>query len=308
MNTKSTLNAPGFSVYSIVDWAEAFIFDRMSRGLSKNTIPYYRRKLNNFVDFCQKNQVKNIEELTSPQIRDYLLTLEKGGHNRGGVFAYYKVLRAFLYWYADENELTGWSNPIRKIKIRIPNNSPLEPADINAIKEIIKTCQNNFTGLRDKAMIYMLLDTGMRASELLSLNIENVNSITGVIQILHGKGDKFRVAYLSKKSRLALRKYLNLRNEREGELFTNRDGMLLTYSGLRLMLKRKCKKAEVEYQSPHSFRRLFALIMLRNGVDIFSLQLLMGHADFQILRRYLKQTNQDTLKAHIKGSPVDSSL
>jgi len=60
--------------------------------------------------------------------------------------------------------------------------------------------------------------------------------------------------------------------------------------------------------TPHDFRRAFALIMLRNGVDIFALQKLMGHSDLQVLRRYLAQTDQDIQTAHMRGSPVDSNL
>ena len=74
----------------------------------------------------------------------------------------------------------------------------------------------------------------------------------------------------------------------------------------RTLQRRRAQKAGVAHQPPHSFRRYFALEMLRNGVDVFILQLLMGHSDIQILRRYLKQTSQDTLKAHIKGNPVDN--
>lgn len=60
--------------------------------------------------------------------------------------------------------------------------------------------------------------------------------------------------------------------------------------------------------TPHDFRRTFALIMLRNGVDIFALQKLMGHSDLQVLRRYLAQTDEDIHTAHMRGSPVDGNL
>ena len=73
-----------------------------------------------------------------------------------------------------------------------------------------------------------------------------------------------------------------------------------------MLLRRRSNKAGVAYQSPHSFRRLFALTMLRTGTDIFSLQLLMGHVDLQVLRRYLKQVSADLQEAHLKASPVSN--
>ena len=150
----------------------------------------------------------------------------------------------------------------------------------------------------------MMLDTGIRVSELLSLDHENINPITGVVQIIRGKGGKFRTAYLSKKSRLALRKYISLQGKTEGALFTSMEAIRLKYGGLRAMLRRRCIRAKVANQTAHSFRRLFALTMLRNGVDIFSLQMLMGHADLQVMRRYLKLASSDLQNAHSKASPV----
>ncbi|MDO9546760.1 MAG: tyrosine-type recombinase/integrase [Pelolinea sp.] len=219
--------------------------------------------------------------------------------------AFFRVLRSFLYWYELEDDLLGWTNPIQKVKVKSPRQEPLEPADIDAVKAMIGVCENNFTGVRDRLIILVLLDTGLRASELLAMDFINVNPIVGTLQIMHGKGDKFRLVYLGKKSRLALRSYMRKTGNREGALFIGIHGERLTYTGLRLLLKRRAKKAGVEYQSPHSFRLLFALEMLRNGIDVFSLQLLMGHADLQMLRRYLKQVGSDLQEAHNQASPVD---
>lgn len=108
----------------------------------------------------------------------------------------------------------------------------------------------------------MLLDTGIRASELIYIDHENINPITGVIQIINGKGGKFRIAYLSKKARLALRKYIEIKGVIQGALFTSRENNRLTYSGLRMLLRRRSNKAGIVYQSPHSFRRLFAITIL----------------------------------------------
>ncbi len=122
-----------------------------------------------------------------------------------------------------------------------------------------------------------------------------------------GKGGKPRVVYLGKKSRKALRAYLRQRNDQGAALWVSQNGERLTYGGLRSLFRRRATTAGVKVPSLHSFRRYFALSMLRAGVDIFSLQKLMGHADLQVLRRYLAQTNQDTLEAHRRGGPVDNA-
>ena len=289
---------------NILSWIDAFIPDRKSRNISPGTIHFYQYKLKKFWHYCQLNGISQTKQISPGLLRNFLLWLEVEGHNEGGRFTFYRAIKTFLRWYQVENDLDDWKNPIDKVKFQVPKDPPLEPANIEAIRAILNTCKPNFTGKRDKAMILMLMDTGLRASELLALDKVNVNPITGAIQVLHGKGGKFRTAYLGKRARIALRHYLNYVNENQA-LFIGINKERLGYSGLRMMLQRRAQKANVDYQSPHSFRRYFALEMLRNGVDVFSLQLLMGHADIQVLRRYLKQVNQDLLEVHRKASPAD---
>lgn len=289
---------------NILSWIEAFILDRKSQNISSGTIHFYQYKLKKFWQFCQLKGVNQTKQITPKLLRNFLLWLEAEGHNEGGRFTFYRAIKTFLRWYQVENDLDDWRNPIDKVKFKIPKDPPLEPANADAIKAILRTCKSNFIGKRDKAIILMLMDTGLRACELLALDKVNLNPITGTIQVLHGKGGKFRTAYLGKKARIALRQYLNFLNENPA-VFISINKERLGYSGLRMMLQRRAKKAGFDYQSPHSFRRYFALEMLRNGVDVFSLQLLMGHADIQVLRRYLKQVNQDLLEVHRMASPGD---
>ena len=106
-----------------------------------------------------------------------------------------------------------------------------------------------------------------------------------------------------------MRAYLRMRNDRSPALFISIHRERLTYDGLNQLLERKAKTAKLD-QKPtlHSFRRAFAINMLRAGVDIFALQWLMGHADLQVLRRYLAQNDQDNQLAHMQGGPVDNNL
>ena len=82
----------------------------------------------------------------------------------------------------------------------------------------------------------------------------------------------------------------------------------MTYGGLRSVVRRRAEVAGIPAPSLHSFRRAFAITSLRNGVDVYSLQRLMGHADLTMLRRYLKHTRADLREAHRKAGPVDNML
>jgi integrase/recombinase XerD len=98
------------------------------------------------------------------------------------------------------------------------------------------------------------------------------------------------------------------KDDNEALWIGSRDGERLNYSGLRSVLRRRSKDAGIDTPSIHSFRRAFAINSLRKGIDIYSLRELMGHADIQVLQRYLKQTTDDLAKAHRATSPVDNGF
>lgn len=290
----------------ILSMVESFLVDRKARGSSRGTIEFYRKKLKLFTDYCECQVIIRGTQITPHAIRLYLLYLEEKGHNHGGVHAAYRSLRAFLYWWEEEIEPEEWKNPIRKVKAPKLFTHPLEPISTDDVRSMLEICKGNtFHDKRDKATLLALLDTGARAQEFLDMSLEDINLITGAILIRHGKGGKPRTVYLGKKSRKALRNYLKQRADTGSALWVSQKGERLSYGGLRSLLRRRATKAKVNVPSLHSFRRAFALNMLRAGADIFSLQKLMGHGDLQVLRRYLAQTTEDVAEAHRIGSPVD---
>lgn len=291
----------------LLTWLEAFLIDRKAQGLSKGTIHFYKVKLKLFAEFCDAQVISRIPQITPNLLRAYLLHLEKSGHNQGGRHACYRAVKTFLYWWEDEVEPEGWKNPIRKVKAPKLVNKPIDAIPMDDIRALLDTCDRNFTGVRDKAIILTLLDTGARAQELLDMSVSDVNSVRGEVNIRQGKGGKYRTVFLGKTSRKALRKYLHRRNTNIESLWITVNSEPLSYWGLRQIMRRRAKISGVPSPGIHDFRRAFALECLRNGMDVYSLQKLMGHADLQVLRRYLAQTKEDIADAHRRGSPVDNS-
>ncbi len=295
----------------LLNWLEAFLIDRKSAGLAEGTLRFYRQKIKLFSDYCDAMTVKQIGQITPSFLRQYLLHLEESGHNPGGRHAAFRTVRAFFLWYEDEVEPQGWSNPISKVKAPKVPLEPLEPVSFETVAQMVKACSHNsFTGDRDAAILLCLLDTGARASEFLSVNLEDINQACGDILIRQGKGHKPRTVYVGKQSKRALRRYLNHRQDKCAALWVTEPRFgseRLSYDGLREVLKRRGRKANVEKPNCHDFRRAFALSMLRNGVDIFTLAKLMGHEGISVLQRYLKQTNLDTEEAHRRAGPVDNA-
>ncbi len=257
--------------------------------------------------FCEGQAVTQIRQIDATFLRKMLLWLEETGHNPGGVHGCYRAVRAFLFWWEAELEPVGWKNPIKKVKAPKVPDEPIEPVGMDTVRAMVATCKGkSLTNIRDKAILFALLDTGARATEFRMMNIDDLDPVAGSILIRQGKGRKPRMVYLSHKSRQAVRAYLKIRRDKYPALWVTVKGGRLTYDGLRGIVKRRADLAGVEYPTLHDFRRAFALNMLRAGVDIFTVQRLMGHTSLAVLKRYLALTDEDTKIAHAKGSPVDN--
>lgn len=284
-----------------------FIETKKAENLAKGTLTFYKQKLNTFQAFCNTQEIKSVRHITPDALRAFLTSLREHGHDDGGVHAYFRTIRTFLRWYEQEFEPDDWKNPIKKLKAPRVAIEPLEPVSMEVVDRMLAKCGDDKVGRRDRALLYFLLDTGVRASELLAIRLDEIDLLSGECLIRKGKGRKPRIVYIGEKCKRVLRRYLKMRNDSCPFLWVTDDGDgSLSYFGLRSKMKRMSMKAGVPTPSLHSFRYYYALQSLRNGMDVFTLQKAMGHADLQILRRYLKQSQEDVREAHRRTSPVDN--
>jgi site-specific recombinase XerD len=285
----------------------AFLVDRQARGLAQRSIDYYSDELRYLCAYLESRGVGRVQDVSADVLRQYLVDLGQR-RNPGGVHCAYRAARAFLRWVWTEYELAP---PCPIVKVRAPKlpQEPLEPLPLPNLKAMLSTCQRRtWAGDRDRALLLCLLDTGARASEFVGLDVADVNVSTGSVIIRKGKGNKTRVAFLGAQSRRELLRYLRHRPDAAGALWAGHDGQRLSYAGLRQVVRRRAIAAGVAVPSLHSFRRAFALACLRGGMDVYSLQKLMGHAGLDVLRRYLAQTEADLAAAHRAAGPVDRLL
>ena len=284
-----------------------FLIDCRARSLSPRTVALYDSKLASLLKFAEAQGVTSVQGLTPDLLRRYFLRLADAGHDPGGVHVHFRTTRTFLRWAWQEYELTG-PQPIARLRAPKLADAPLQPVSLGVVREMLAHCpRHTFIGDRDRAMILFLLDTGTRASEFVGLEVGDVNLTTGAVIIRHGKGGKFRTTFLGTKTRREIGRYLRYRPD-AGPLWLSRNGTRLTQAGLRQALRTRAKASGVAPPGPHAFRRAFALGCLRGGMDVYSLQRLMGHADLTVLRRYLAQNDADLEQAHAKASPVDRLL
>ena len=182
------------------------------------------------------------------------------------------------------------------------------PALSNAeVHKLLSVC----TSLRDETLILTLLDTGCRASELVNLDGRDVDLNSREVHVRGGKGGKDRNVFLGGHTSTGLAAYYRERGRPKKDepiWISQTRGERLTPSGLHQLLKRLGAQARVPHCAPHTFRRTFAVSCLRNGMDLFRLARLMGHADISVLRQYLFLLKEDLRAAHAQYGFVDRLL
>ena len=297
-----TLNL--FLAGSVESVVQEFLRERRTRGLSKHTITFYDQELRYFVTWLRGVGVHQVEELTADLIRTYLL-FKGETRNKGGVSAAFRAVRVLLFWYESEYDPESWKNPIRKVKVPSGKTEPLPGIDLVTWQKLFDACTGDLAG-RDRAVLGVLLDTGCRASELIALNLDDLDN-TGALIIRHGKGDKRRTVFIGSETKKLLRRYLKTCGElKPGKpLFTNQTGGRLTYSGLRQIVKRLADRAGVDEPGLHDFRRACAVTLLRNGASLPEVSRLLGHSSYVVTARHLALVDDDLAKAHAANSPVD---
>ena len=286
----------------------SFLDERRSRRLSKRTIEYYADILDEFAEWIEKKGKTQVDEVTPDDVRQYMIDLEKTGHNPGGIAAHYRPIRAlFNFWeYETEGQFRAPTHRAKAPKVSI---HPLPPIPVEQIKAMIE-CNHGRNVERDEAILRVLFDTAARRQEILDVNIADISLETGTIIIHHGKGDKSRPVFIGRKTRRALRRYFATRTGAgaESPLFIDEFGERLKARALREILRRRAHDAGINREpGTHEFRRAAALEMLRNGMDVVTLMRQMGHSDIKVTTRYLDQTEDDLRKSHELHSPVDNS-
>lgn len=183
----------------------------------------------------------------------------------------------------------------------------IETFSLEQIEKIISVCEKDFLGVRDKAIIMTLVDCGLRASELCGLRIDDISREQQTMIVL-GKGDKERVVPFGQATQQALTQYLARRGKLDTNvLFVNCYGEAFDRHRLADIVESRCIRAEISGVrcSPHTFRHTFAVMYLRAGGDVFSLQKMLGHSDLTMTRRYAELSEMDVQAKHRLFSPGD---
>lgn len=275
---------------------------KIEKNASEHTITNYKIDLKAFQEFLGEKEVGAVDHLS---LRRFLAAMRERSYAKRTIARKLASLRSFYKFlyregYIKTNPLTAISSP--KLDRKLP-----KFLDVNKMTKLILTpdTQTEF-GLRDRAILETLYSTGIRVSELVGMDVGDIDFISGVIKVF-GKGSKERIVPIGDEAAGAIRRYLEKRNKKAKDkdaVFLNNHARRLTDRGVRGMLDKYIRACSMEEKiSPHSLRHSFATHMLDRGADLRAVQELLGHMNLSTTQIYTHVTMERLKSVYDKAHP-----
>ena len=294
---------------------DGYLLFANARRLSHHTIRDYTTTFRKFMNFMNSDPL--VEEISTKQVELFLAAQKV---SKKTLLNYHTGLSALWTWCFKEG--IAKEHIMQKVKRPKPEKRDIKPYSEKEVQAMLsslthskiysrpgkRACKNKLHHIaRIKAILYILLDTGIRASELSNLKIHHVNVRNRTITVM-GKGSKERMIPFSARTGQVLWRYLAERKDDtiNDFLFTTIQSRQLSRTRLLRILMALGERAGVPGVNVHRFRHTFAVNYLRNGGDPYSLQIMLGHSTMEMVKTYLHTAQADLQKNHLKASPIEN--
>jgi len=277
---------------------------RSARQLSGHSLDGYRRDLNKLLTYCEREKIAEWNALQGRHLRQLVGELQRQGQSSRSLARLLSSVRG-LYRYLNQEGLcqhdpaTGLSAP--KGERRLPK---LLDTD-RAMQLLDGGVEDDFIGLRDQAMLELFYSSGLRLSELVSLNLDQLDLPAGMVRVL-GKGNKVRELPVGRKAREALQAWLPVRalaNPADGAVFIGQQGRRLGARAVQVRVRQAGVRELGQHLHPHMLRHSFASHLLESSQDLRSVQELLGHADIGTTQIYTHLDFQHLAKVYDQAHP-----
>lgn len=287
--------------------SEFIDFLRTTKEMSNNSLNAYERDIRQFSRFIEGKHVRFFDEINNAMIISYILKLKNDGKATATINRSISSIRAYFDFL--HNKKLVQNNPAANIKSpktdkRIPDYLTQEE-----VEKLLEQPDNSVKGIRDKAILEVLYATGVRVSELVEMDVNDVNLKMGFVAC-SGEHGKARIIPLGKHSKAALNRYIAenrdklLKGRSESALFVNYAGERITRQGLWKIIKYYASKAGIEkHITPQIVRHSFAVHLVQNGADLKSLQELLGHCDISATQIYTEMIKNRIKEVYDKSHP-----
>jgi integrase/recombinase XerD len=309
------------SVFEIGKLIQGFRLSCQTEGKSPKTTEWYTSFLERFYRFLRERKFPvQIDRIEKIHIRKFIFHLQqeartpRSNKNLSGatIQGYVRTLKAFFAWAEREEYIPA--NLMVKIPVPKAEVKVITTFTEVQLQSLFSLClSSNGHSIRNMVILLLLLDCGLRVSELVGIELNDLNLTDGVIKIRKAKGNRERYVPVGSTVQKTLWKYINTSRPESfspkiNNLILNDNGLPLTKNGVQQILRRYGRKAGFSGVrcSPHTLRHTFARNYLLNGGDIFSLQKILGHTSLASVRMYLNLFANDIKTQHTRFSPVDN--
>lgn len=287
---------------------EAYLLACRAEGKSPSTLRWYEQKLRAFVEYLTSRRLPvKPEEITPEIVRGLVIGLQAATVSAFTARGYVQVIKGLFTWLEDEGYIDH--NPIRLVRLPKTPRYVVRPLEEDEVRRLLAAVDPQTpVGGRDLAIILLLLDTGMRLGEIAGLTMaEGEQALRDGMLKVFGKGSRERLVPVGGTTQNALRRYLDLHRPKtfSGALFVGSRGENLAAEGIRQVIRRVSRRANVAGVHPHRLRHTAAVTFLRAGGDVFTLQRILGHSTLAMTRNYVTLTDTDIKATHLRASPAD---
>ena len=276
-----------------------------NKKLSENTIESYSRDIKQYLSYLEENNI-DFKGAKRGNIIAYILYLKKENKAPSSISRSIASIRSFYHFLLKSN-IVNYDPTIDLESPKVEKKMP-EILTIGEVEKLLSIpITNNFKGSRDKAMLELLYATGVRVTELVNLNIDDVNLNLGFVKL---NGTKERVVPIGRMAQKAVNIYINeyrqefLKDKESNVLFLNFHGQKMTRQGFWKIIKSYAKEAGIEKKiTPYTLRHSFAAHLIENGADLKSLQQMLGHADISTTQIYAEMVKTRISDVYRKTHP-----
>lgn len=278
---------------------------KSDKKLSKNTLESYGRDIKQFLTFLHDSNI-DFKGVKKANVISYVIYLQKEGKAVASISRCLASIRAF-YHILVKNRIVSYDPTLDLESPRIEKKTP-QILTIGEVEKLLSIPNNSDSkGVRDKAMLEILYATGIRVSELISLNIDDLNIDLGCIKC---SGTKERIIPVGKVALAALENYLKHyrsvfeKGKNDNALFLNFHGERMTRQGFWKIVKYYAAIAKIEKEiTPHTLRHSFAAHLIENGADLKSVQQMLGHSDISTTQIYAEMIKTRISDVYRKSHP-----
>ncbi|MGD0960751.1 MAG: tyrosine recombinase XerC [Methylomonas sp.] len=280
-----------------------FAYLRGEKRASANTLDAYQRDLQRVQAFCAERKIRCWRELESSDVRFYIGCRHKNGVSGRTIQRELAALRGFFRYLLKKRHIE--TDPVQGLQApKSPKKLP-KTLDVDQMTGMLEASPDSALEIRDLAMFELFYSSGLRLTELVMLDLGDINFSDGVVRIRYGKGGKERMAPVGKQAISALKKWLELRPEAgSAAVFVSQRGARLGQRSVQLRLERWGIKHGVDmHMHPHMLRHSFASHMLESSQDIRAVQELLGHSDISTTQIYTHLDFQHLAKVYDQAHP-----